>query len=331
MALPQDPFRRLTAGATYSRAFQVLGERYELFFAITFLLYIPLAWMSVTLHKMMGSSLQTIMDMATAGVTTGDYNQRQLFSNSNEYVSSYDSTNMNGMGYSNEYSSSFSNTNTADYSVSVNLDEDEFAALGAEFAQSLASFGAKLLVEYIAFLIIGIAGEAAMAYAVAELYAGRTPDTMECLKKGFSRWCDLFGSSLLVGFGMGIGNLIMQGIMAGCIMSQKGILIFLAVMLFIGWIVVIVFMMVSLEILPPVLMIEGEGPINSLKRCWELSWDNRCYIFCTLFGLGVCLNIATIILALVVVGMGGPDFAFSTVGSLITTLPLLFYLPMAIM
>lgn len=305
MTFSDDPFQRLTVGATYSRAFSILKARADLFLAISLIVYIPLALMTVTVMKFVGSSVGTMIEM----MIMDD-------------------------GSNTEMTFDFSESNSGDldsFSMTSNVDLDGFENFADDFAPKLAVFGTQFVLEYIVFLAVAIAGQAAMAYAVGEMYADRNPQWLGCLKKGFSRWCDIFGAVMLVSLGIGVANVIFQVIFSLCLVSGKVIFILFGVAIFIAWMVCLLFVTVSLMILVPVLMIEGQGPINSLKRCWEVSWDNRCFIFCTMFWMIICLYLVTIVLTVLVIEVSSTESVITTGGAIICSLPLILYLPLATM
>jgi hypothetical protein len=177
---------------------------------------------------------------------------------------------------------------------------------------------------------LSIAGEGAMSYVVVEFYAGRDPYWLDCLKKGFSRWCDLFGSAFLVGLAVGFCNIFVQLLVTRLFFADNGLMSFLAFIIIIVWTVAFIFVMVSLMILAPVIMVEGNGPLNSIKRCSALSWNNRCYIFCTIFCLSIAYYMSQLFLTLILLSTGGQDVVFSTGGALLVLLPALLYLPLGV-
>lgn len=199
--------------------------------------------------------------------------------------------------------------------------------------QNMVKFMGQFVVEYIVFIGIAIAGQAGMAHAVAEIYADRHPPTWkEALKKGCSRWCDIFGAALLVGFAMPLGNIVIQLIVIGLGSTQRGFLVVLGFIVAVGWVVVLTYVMVSLMILAQVIMIEGKGPIKAIKRCWEISSNNRCYIFCTGFvGLAMSHYMVQMIIYGILAAIGGIDAVYSTWGAIAITLPALAYVPLVSM
>jgi len=299
MTFANNPFQRITGGATFSRSFAIFMERYDLFLVLSGMIFIPLALMTATITHFIGSSMATM----TQAMDTTYY---EPDSSADSYA--YDSTNY--------------------YDSSANMDSIT-ADFASNMASNMAAFGGQLVLEYILLMIVSIAGRAAMAYAVAEMYAGRDPNWRNCLKLGFSRWCDLFGAAFLVGFGIGFANGLVQAIFMLLLYTQSTIVAILASVGILAWHVVIIFVLVSLMILAPVIMVEGQGPIKSIKRSLLLSWNNRCYIFCTVFCLALVGYTMQVIIALILYS-ASPSLMASGFGAVISLLPALIFVPLAV-
>lgn len=314
-----DPFQRLTAGGTFNRTFRIFMQRYDLFLIIAGIIFVPLALISITIMRCFGTSMQTVlgaMEIQHSGddayASGGNYNNN---SGDNAYPSDGVYNNNNGDPY-----------------VYSNYDGTD--PMAAALLSNMRTFGCQFVLEYVALLILGIAGKAAIAYAVAELYAGRDPSWLDCLKKGFSRWCDVFGAAMLVGLGIALCNIFVEitiAVLAVIGGDNNGFMMFLILLVVIAWFVFIAYVMVSLMILAPVIMVEGSGPINSIKRSWELSWNNRCYIFCTIFCFCMIYYVVQIILSAIVMTAGGPGAVLSVWGAFVIILPAFLYLPLAVM
>lgn len=189
-------------------------------------------------------------------------------------------------------------------------------------------FWAQLFVEFVIFMVFALAGRAAMSYAVGLLYAGRDPHWCECFKVGFRKWCAVFCAAMIVGLCMGVGNLLTQ-VIAQVFFSISPYLLFISIAIMIAWLVFIIFVYVSLVILIPVIMIENLGSLDGIKRAWTLSWNNRCYIFCTLFCFLLVYYLGILVLAVIIGSVGGSNALFTAVGSIALTLPSLVFLPIA--
>lgn len=312
MFASSDPFQRLTAGGTFKRTLSIFSKRYDLFFIISGIIFAPLALLFISIYQFVGSSMHTMIDVMSPSSLDSQNNFDAYYNDSNNTSNYFDA--------SNYYSSSTSATAAAGSDP-----------VGDALVANMSTFGSQFVLEYVALLLVAIAGRAAMSYAVAEMYAGRDPSWIDCLKKGLSRWCDVFGSALLLGLGVFGCNLVVELVVILLLAVQNGFVNFLCFLIMVAWMVFLTFVTVSMMILAPVIMIEGSGPINSIKRCWILSDNNRCYIFCTIFCLCMLYYVVQLVLTGILYGVGGADAVFSTGGAFLVVLPALIYLPLAVM
>mmetsp|Transcript_7006 Transcript_7006/g.7775 ORF Transcript_7006/g.7775 Transcript_7006/m.7775 type:complete len:367 (+) Transcript_7006:70-1170(+) len=299
--LSEDLFQRLTVGATFSRTLNIFTKRFDIFLLISLLVYVPLVAMSVTVFGYIGSSLHTLMD--TMGLSNRYLQQSNYYSN-NESVLTDDTYHIND-----------NNDQASD------LDPAAFQ----DFATQLFSIAGQLFVEMLLFLIFAVVAEVAMIYAVGQLYVNRDPRFSECLKKGFSKWCSLFGA-IMLGNTMQVGNFILGSILST---APSNVLITLLVfVVYVAWMVFMTYVFVSLAILSPAIVIENLGPIDGIKRAWDLAQSNRCYIFCTVFCFGLIYNLLILIINGIVVSVAGKEATFSAWGVLVSMLPAIIYLPL---
>jgi len=293
-----DPFQRLTAGGTFHRTFKIFAQRYDLFLIISGFVFVPLVPLMITVFQNIGFSMHTMMGgwIPPQPNTTIDFDDAFLFS------TMAPSFNSNG-----------------DVEDSTNA------------ATQMTNLSWQFVVEYVVFLCFAFAGRVAMAHAVAELYAGRDPSWLDCCKKGLQRWCDIFLAFMLMNAMVFGCQVVVNILLMLAILTKIRIIMVLGFLLVVAWMVAFLFAMVSLSLLAPVIMVEGTRPVQSIKRCWELSWNNRCYIFCTIFCLCMMYYVVQLLLYVILASTGGVDFVFSALGAFLIMLPAWIYLPMAIM
>merc|ERR1712224_750433 len=89
-----------------------------------------------------------------------------------------------------------------------------------------------------------------------------------------------------------------------------------------------IYVFVCMIILSPAIVIENLGPIDGIKRTWELAQNNRCYIFCTLLCFGFIYNISILIISGTIANFVGNDAVFSPWGIFVSMLPTIIYLPL---
>jgi hypothetical protein len=291
-----DPFQRLTAGGTYNRTFTIFAHRYDLFLTISGMIFVPMAALMITLQLHTGSSMHTLL-------TNG----------------SPDSVYYSGGEVNDDMMDDATATATA-----AEADANDDAA------KAMNKFMTQFFVEYVVFMFFAIGAQAAMALAVAEMYANREPNVVQCLKKGFSRWCDIFGAAMLIGLGVGLSNVVVQIIGVLLIYTGNNFFVSLAFLIIIAYCAVVMYVMVTLMILSPVIMVEGTGPIKSIKRCWELSSNNRCYMFCTVFCMAMVYYAIQLVISLILFMGGGTEAVYSWWGALLLVLPALVYVPLVV-
>jgi hypothetical protein len=291
MVFRSDPFQRLTAGGTFSRAFQILTSRYDLFFSIACFIFVPQLVLQITLSHSTGSSFQTM----------------NAFLNQNMAAASYDAP--------------------------TDLNDAQKEAVADALVPDMMKVSAQVAMEYIILMVFAVAGNAAMCHAVAELYADRYPTWLASLRKGFSRWCDVFGATMLFSVGLSLGYLvcvvgifILSMLMPGWVVALFGFLVAVVFLVFACYI------SVSLMILQPVIMVEGKGPIDSIKRCWELSSNNRCYIYCTSFCLALTsIVVQSVLFLMLSAAAGGTEGVHLGWAAFVMSLPTMVYAPLSSM
>jgi len=281
----EDLFQRLTAGATFNRTVNVFTKRFDLFLLISLMVFVPFVAMWITVFGYIGSSLHTFID-------TMDLSNRYL-------------------------------QQTSYYNQTPDLDPAAFWDFTDQLIDNIDVIAGQLFVEWLLFSIFTIAAQAAMIYAVGKLYVNRDPCISECLKRGFSKWCSLFGASMLVLFTMYVGNYILASISRMLPPPPFQFSMFAA------WMVFKIYVFVSLVILSPAVVVENLGPINGIKRAWDLANRNRCYIFCTLFYFGFKYCLLILVIIGIITNVFGKDAIFNAWGILVTMLPTIIFLPLA--
>ena len=185
--------------------------------------------------------------------------------------------------------------------------------------------------EYTIALILSVASKAGMSYAVAQMYLDRPPHWIACFRKGFSKFCDVFCAMFLVNVGLVVANVIFSMLMSLLLEGHNILLNLLVFVFYLAWAVVNIYVLVPLMLVVPIVVVEQKGPVEAVRRCWNMSWDHRCYIFCTVFCLTVIYYLFIIIMALLMNSIGGPELAQSLFGTLLRMSATLVYLPLVTM
>jgi hypothetical protein len=152
-------------------------------------------------------------------------------------------------------------------------------------------------------LVVGPIAEGGMIKAVADIYAGRQPDCVACLKLGVRKALPLLMTSLLF-----------------TLAALVGFLLFFAPGLYV---------MVAWFVVGPAIVLENFGITGSLKRSYNLVSGNWCYVFCTLMIIHFIMIVAQMLWNSIFAG--GNDLhhtLFSVTGSIIAVIPSLFVVPL---
>jgi hypothetical protein len=156
------------------------------------------------------------------------------------------------------------------------------------------SFFGQVVEEYILYMNFAIGYVAimiSMCHTTAELYVGRNPTLWASLDTLFGKWFTVVGVTILVCSGFivcGIGFYAFRFVFLFLAGFTPIWVFFLCIPLLDGaWWVLFLFGNLPNMLLLPVVMFEGRGPIDSIKRGWELSYNNRCYLCCSYFAFMV--------------------------------------------
>ncbi len=288
---PSDPFQRLTASGTFQRILDILAQRYDLFLIITGITFVPAVFFVISVLVAVGSSTYIVMD---------DLGSQQNISMD--------------IGF-----------DDASSEASPSISSESAAAIRSLIGNMLG----QLFLEEMVFLLLSISGKAAMTYAVAELYSGRDSTWLDCFKKGFSKWCDIFGAVAIACFAFVASYLVVDIIVVLFFATKNSFMIFIGIAITIVWLVLLALVKVSLMMVMQVILVEGKGPINSLRRSWELSMNNQCYIFCTVFSIH--LSSISIQLIIILLFSGNGDAILSIFEVLLIALPRMIYIPLKVM
>jgi hypothetical protein len=186
----------------------------------------------------------------------------------------------------------------------------------------------KLTIEWIFQTLVGTTAQAAISFTVAHMYTERLSSLKECVKKSVQRFCNIFLAGLLVGLGLLVACIVV-GIVYGILFALFGntfLTIFGGILVGFTFAVAYVYLSVAVILVPPVVMIENRNPVQTIKRCWELAYNNRCYIFCTIFLVAVANNIISRII-LAVMALVDPSAPFSPWGLVCASGTFLFFFP----
>lgn len=152
-------------------------------------------------------------------------------------------------------------------------------------------------------IVLGAITQGMVIKAVSSIYSDKDPSFCNCLKLGFKKTGIIILTTFVV-----------------LVITQIGSLFFIIPGLYLSvmWLLV-----------DPTVVIEDKGILESMKRSWHLVSGNWCYVFCTyliftVFALVVQLSWDV----LVVGGIDVNHTSFSIVGSTLTLIPGIVFVPL---
>ena len=175
--------------------------------------------------------------------------------------------------------------------------------LDPDFVQNhLATFFVLNSVYQIVAIVIGAAGSGAFCLALAELYAGRRPDWIVCLKGGLKNAPTLWLATFLALLATWIGLILL---------IFPGIYVSMLLALFI----------------PPI-VVEKVDAYRSIRRSAELVKGSWCYVFCMVMTItAVVMAVQFLWSALVLGGSDAGHTLFSIKGSIGSLVPVMLFGP----
>ena len=183
--------------------------------------------------------------------------------------------------------------------------------------------------QYLVYSLATIIGRGAISVGVARMYVGQPVTVMQCLKDAWAKKCTLIAVSAIMGSGMLIGVIVVSIFIGIAVASPNGLTIFLAVITSLAVIAAGFYWYVGIVLTNAAIMIENfSGPIQGMKRSWELVAGSRCYLICALFCLWLMNDLVSRLFHNLFVGGDVMDVFFSIVGILISVLPLVVYFPL---
>jgi len=183
--------------------------------------------------------------------------------------------------------------------------------------------------QFAVYTLATIIGKGAIILGVARMYVGQQVTLMECLRDTWAKKMPLISVSLILGFMMICGTAVLAVFVSLAASFPNPLTIFLAVM--VGLIIVSGggYTYVGLVLANPSIMIENfSGPVQGIKRSWELASGSRCYLLCTLFCLWFLNDMVSRLLHNIFVTGDIMDVVFSIAGLVVSVVPLLIYFPM---
>ncbi|HYI21778.1 MAG TPA: hypothetical protein VEX62_03995 [Candidatus Limnocylindrales bacterium] len=142
---------------------------------------------------------------------------------------------------------------------------------------------------FFSLIIIGAGvyvAQGGLVHLTARTYTGERPSAPASIRAAVSRLLTLVGAGLLailltIGIllmGAAIGTLLILGnVVNGAL--QPGLLVFAGLIVMVAAFVIFIFVSIRLAFIPQVVMVEGVGAVDSLRRSWRLISGSSLRVF----------------------------------------------------
>ncbi|GAX11488.1 hypothetical protein FisN_22Lh175 [Fistulifera solaris] len=215
----------------------------------------------------------------------------------------------------------------ADFST---LTDDSFGALTDDAAMPFPStfptmspqLGLALAIQVLFSFLFGILIQAATIQIVAEHYTSKLSTFRGSLVLAVDRFYPIFGYGLLGTAGFFLFCLVF-GVLLGVLTVIQAPQFFFVLIIFAAF-AFLIYVMLSLTIVLPILVIEKQTPVGAIKRSFELLPTYRCYVFCSMVLLAIVLIFGSMVYQAMIGAMLGASILSSVVSGLsaVVTLPL---------
>lgn len=207
--------------------------------------------------------------------------------------------------------------------ITLAIDLNRFLDKEPEYFQikNFVVYGVELLLYELAIVI----GHGAISIAVAEIYTGRQPQWLPCLKQAWSKKFSLIGSSLMVAgsaFAIYVLMIVSQLVVIGN--GSKSLLrIMFSFAMAVLSMVLLFWWLTGLALTSPAIVIEKFGPVRGMKRSWELSTSSKCYVWSV-------MTIFSIVMFFIGFLEGAIASAFmdAAIAQILNSLTVILFLPM---
>ena len=182
-----------------------------------------------------------------------------------------------------------------------------------------------VVVQVLLYTLLTVIGAAAISKSVGEIYIDKVPNLKQSFRTATNLLAVIFGAWGLVflayvAFAL---TVFIAALILSLLPDPLDLIGFLLLFLFSAVALFVVQFRTALLI--PAIVIEKKGPINAIKRSWELTGYGICLVFCSLF-LMFCVNV---IIALIWAMLVGVVFAPASSGAAIFNLvPVFFTFPL---
>lgn len=186
--------------------------------------------------------------------------------------------------------------------------------------------------QFLMYSLATIIGRGAIILGVARMYVGQRATLMECLQDTWAKKWPLISVAVMIGSALMVAVIVAAVFVSIAAGYPNPFTIFLAVMACGAVLSFGLYGYIGVVLVNPAIMVENfSGPIQGLKRSWELATGSRCYLMCTLFCLWFLNDMVSRLLHNIFVTGDVMDIVFSVAGIVVSVVPLLLYFPLQAM
>jgi len=187
--------------------------------------------------------------------------------------------------------------------------------------------------QFVIYEMASILGRATIMRAVAKMYLGESASVKECFQDVWMKKTPLLSTFAVIGAGLVLAISVTSSILH---LSTRSGSIFVQILLFpfvLAALAGFVYLYTGLCLAYPSIVVENfRGPLQGIKRSWDLSAGSRCYIGTVLF----CLWLLNYVISWILQGLFKSkghqddilDIIFDIPSMLMSLLPVLIYFPM---
>jgi len=212
--------------------------------------------------------------------------------------------------------------------ISINTTINEHPEeVNADPGKYLGRLLSLLLFEIVVFLLVMSVARGAISRTVGDIYIGNDPSLLESLKVAGDSLASLLGATGLLFLGIMCLYLVTAVLVAIFLflLPEKlaGLGYALTAVTVIAAVAAIFIVTVRMALLVPSIMLEKKGPVEAIKRSWEVSGYGFCFLFCSIFVFQLVNMLVAVVFKVFVAG----DLHTSLGYVIVSNIPSLFIFP----
>ena len=250
----QNLFVHLTLGQVFSRTVNLFADRFPLYMTLSVIVSIPAVLLGTMISAVIGMSIvKSVIDSSSTSSGTDIF----------------------GPGSGDVFSGGSVEPTFGLIDVMAGL----MHHIGGVFTVVVLQMGVSAAVTLIA--------EGGMVRAAADTYTAQPQGWVTCLTMAAQQFVSLSGAAA-IRLGVITGGFIIISIFVALWVAwRSAFAFFLVFVVMVMVMLALAYFILSICLFMPVIVVENKGPVDSIRRSFELSQGRRCYVFCGIFILWV--------------------------------------------